>query len=171
MGRESGLLVTVQESEVWPYEQEVNAQPHSILGNETHNILKDFEIQTDHLITTRRADLELVNKNKKTSYIVNFIFPADHRIKSKSVENDRNLDLARELKKLWNMKMTVTPIVIGALGTIPEILVQQLGDLEIRGQIATIQGIAFLKSARILRRVLEIWGDSLSLKLQWKTIR
>ena len=30
------------------------------------------------------------------------------------------LDLARELKKLWNMKMTVVPIVIGALGKIPK---------------------------------------------------
>ena len=27
-----------------------------------------------------------------------------------------------------------------------------------------------LRTARILRRVLETWGDLLSLKLQWKTI-
>ena len=27
-----------------------------------------------------------------------------------------------------------------------------------------------LRSARILRKVLEIWGNLLSLKLQWKTI-
>ena len=29
---------------------------------------------------------------------------------------DKYLDLARELKKLWNMKVKVTPIVVGALG-------------------------------------------------------
>ena len=28
------------------------------------------------------------------------------------------LDLARELKKVWNMKVTIVPIVIGAFGTI-----------------------------------------------------
>ena len=28
------------------------------------------------------------------------------------------LDLARELKKLWNMKVTIVPIVNGAFGTI-----------------------------------------------------
>ena len=34
----------------------------------------------------------------------------------------------------------------------------------------TTQTTALLRSARILRRVLETWGDLLSLKLQWKTI-
>ena len=28
------------------------------------------------------------------------------------------LDLARELKKLWNMQVTIIPIVIGAFGTV-----------------------------------------------------
>ena len=40
------------------------------------------------------------------------------------------MDLARELKtnKLWNIKVTVIPIVIGALGTITKWLVQGLED-------------------------------------------
>ena len=33
-------------------------------------------------------------------------------------------------------------------------------DLEIRGLAETVQTIASLRLARILRRVLEIWGDS-----------
>ena len=45
--------------------------------------------------------------------------PADHGVKLKESEKkDKYLELARELKKLWNMKVTVTPIVIGALGTV-----------------------------------------------------
>ena len=39
--------------------------PESVLENETHKILWDFEIQTDHLISSRRADLEIVNKKRK----------------------------------------------------------------------------------------------------------
>ena len=35
-----------------------------------------------------------------------------------SEKKDKYLDLARELKKLWNMKVKIVPIVIGALGTI-----------------------------------------------------
>ena len=43
------------------------------------------------------------------------------------------LDLARELKKKWNMKVTVIPIVIAALGTVTEGLIKRQEDLEIRG--------------------------------------
>ena len=43
-------------------------------------------------------------------------------------------------------------------------------NLEVGGRVETIQTIALLKTARILRRVLETWGDLLSLRLQWKTI-
>ena len=63
------------------------------------------------------------------------------------------------------------PIVIGALGTISKGLLKGVEDLEIRGQQETIKITALLRSTRILSRVLESWGDLLSLNLQWKTIR
>ena len=55
-----------------------------------------------------------------TKKIVDFTVPADHRIKLKECEKrDKYLDLARELeKKLWNMKVTIIPIVFGAFGTV-----------------------------------------------------
>ena len=59
----------------------------------------------------------------------------------------------------------VIPIVIDALGTIPKWLVKGLEDLEIKGQVETIQTAALLRLARILRQVLETWVDMLSLKL------
>ena len=82
---------------------------------------------------------------------------------------DKYLDLTRELKKLRNMMVTVIPVVIGALETIPKWLVPGLEDLEIKEQVVSIQSTPMLISARILRRVLETWEDWLSLKLQWKT--
>ena len=57
------------------------------------------------------------------------------------------------------------PIVIGALVKVNKGLVQGLEDLEIRGRVETIQNIARLRSARVLRRVLMAWRDLLSLKL------
>ena len=72
-----------------------------------------------------------------------------------SEKRDKYVDLARELKKLWNTKAMVMPIVIGALGTVTNGLSNGLQDMEIRGQVETIQTIALLRSAKILRRVLE----------------
>ena len=69
---------------------------------------------------------------------MDFAVPADYRVKIKeSKKRDKYLDLARELKKLWNMKVTMILIVVGALGIIPKRLVKGLEDLEIRVLIVT----------------------------------
>ena len=107
----------------------------------------------------------------KICKIVDFAVPAVHRIKLKECEKrDKYLDLARELKKLWNIKVTIIPIVIGAFGTVTKGLLKGLENLEVGGRMETIQTTALLKMARILRSVLETSGDLLSLNLQWTTI-
>ena len=68
------------------------------------------------------------------------------------------------------MKVTIVPIVIGAFDTITKGLLKGLEDLEVGGRVETIQMTALLRTARILRGILETWGDLQSLKLQRKTI-
>ena len=51
-------------------------------------------------------------------------------------------------------------------GTVNKGLLKGLEDLEVGGRVETIQTPALLRTARILRRVLETFGDLLSLKLQ-----
>ena len=95
--------------------------PAPVLETDTHKLLWDFDLRTDHLILARRPDLIIINKKKKKRIckIVDFTVPADHRIKLKECEKkDKYLDFARELKKLWNMKVMIVPIVIAAFGTI-----------------------------------------------------
>ena len=83
---------------------------------------------------------------------------ADHSVKFfLSEKRDKYLDLARELKK--NMNVAVIPLVIGTFGKISKSLVKGVEDIEIRGQVGTIQSPAFLRSVRILRRVLETYRD------------
>ena len=109
-------------------------------------------------------------KKKRICGIVDFAVPADNRIKLKGCEKkDKYLDFAREVKKLWNMKVTIIPIVIGVFDTITKGLVKGMEDLEVGGRVETIQ-MTLLRTARILRRFQETWWDLLSLKLQWKTI-
>ena len=93
--------------------------PAPVLENDTNKFPWDFDIQTDHLISARRPDLIIINKKKKTCKIVDLAVPANYRIKLKECEKrDKYLDLAGELKKLWNMKVTIIPIVIGAFGMV-----------------------------------------------------
>ena len=53
------------------------------------------------------------------------------------------------------MKVTIIPIGLGAFGTVTKGLLKGLVDLEVGGRVETIQTTALLKTARILRRVLE----------------
>ena len=132
--------------------------PKSILEKETHKLFCNFEIQTELPISARRPDQIIVKKKKKkrrkksTCRIVVSAVPADNRVKlkeskkkkkkekkKKKKKRDKYLDLARELdKKLLNVKVKVIPIVIGALGTVIQQLVQELEYLEKRGRVETI---------------------------------
>ena len=61
---------------------------------------------------------------------------------------NKYLDLARKLKKRWNTRVKVIPIVVNALGA-----------LEISGRLESIQTTALPRSARIPRKVLENSGN------------
>ena len=94
-------------------------------------LLWDFDIQTDHLISARRPDLIIINKKKKTRIckIVDFVVQVDHRTKLKECEKKHKyLVLARELKKLWNMKVTFITIVTGAFGTVTKGLLKLVDE-------------------------------------------
>ena len=76
-----------------------------------HKLLWDFEIQMDHLILARWPDLVIVKRNKRrTWWIVDFVVPADQRVKVRESENrHKYLDLARELKKETNYGRSYLP--------------------------------------------------------------
>ena len=84
----------------------------------------------------RRRDLIIISKKERTCRIVDFAIPVDDRIKHKEYEKRyKCLNPAWKLKKPWNMKVSIIPIVIGALGTVTKGLVQGLEDLEITGRM------------------------------------
>ena len=52
-------------------------------------------------------------------------------------------------------EVAIIPIAIGAFGTVTKGLLKGLEDLEVDERVETIQTRALLRTARILRRVLE----------------
>ena len=111
---------------------------------------------------TRPYNNQKKKKKKRICKIVDIADPADHRINLKEYEKKEK---CLELKKLWNMKVTIVPVVNGAFGTITKGLLKGLEDLEVGRRVETIQMTALPRMSRILRWVLETWGDLLTLKL------
>ena len=135
-----------------------------------HKLQWDFNIQTDPLIPARTSDLIIINKKKEFAKLSTLLSRLTTINLKECEKKDKYLDFARELKKLWNRKLTIVPIVIGAFGTITKRLLKGLEDLEVGGRVETIQMTVLLRTARILRRVLKTWRDLLSLGLKWGTI-
>ena len=50
--------------------------PALVLENDTHKLLREFNLQTDHLIPARRPNLIIINKKKRNCKIVDFAVPA-----------------------------------------------------------------------------------------------
>ena len=99
----------------------------------------------------------VTGKENNVCKIIDFAVPYDNRVDAKEMEKiEKYQDLARELRKIWNKRVKVIPIIIGALGTTPKLLRKRLEDIGIETKIVELQKSALLYSARILRKVLEI---------------
>ena len=117
----------------------VYAQPTAVLENDTHKLLWDLDILTGHLISARRPDLIIINKKKKLAKLWTLLSRLTTEYKLKNCEKkDKYLDLARKMKKLWNMKVTIIPSVIGAFRTVAKGLLKGGEDLEVGGRVETI---------------------------------
>ena len=104
----------------------------------------------------------MINKKKWTCKIVDVAVPADHRIKLReSGQKDKYLDLAWELKKTMERNMTIIPILISDFDSVTKGLLKGLSELEAGGWVETIKTTIFLRTARVLRKNPETWGDLL----------
>ena len=103
--------------------------------------------------------------------MLDFAVPEDHRVNLKEGEKkDKYLDLARELKKTVEHESNDCANYDWCVITVTKGSLKGLEDLEVGGKVETIKTTALLRTARIVRRVLDTWGDLLSRKLQLKTI-
>ena len=100
----------------------------SVQENESLKFIWDFEIHTGPLILARRSELVTIGIKKKEkkknlpySGLCRPRIPRGENEKKKRSEmRDTYVDLVRELKKLWNMKVTMILIVVGVLGQSPK---------------------------------------------------
>ena len=131
--------------------------------------LWDFKMPMDHPILARRPDQVLNIKKKWTYHLIDFAVSVGHRVKIKARKKiDKCLNLAREMKMLWNMNMTVIANVVGVLWRILRNLEKNREPWDLRKNWNSPDHNSTASLAWMLRRILESWGDLLQLRLQWK---
>ena len=84
--------------------------------------------------------------------------PGDARVAEKELEKTEKYQMLREeIGHVWQMnKVTVIPVVIGALGVISDKFERYMEKLDVKIAMEIIQKTALLGTARILRKVLSL---------------
>ena len=89
--------------------------------------------------------------------IIDVPCPFGIRVKDKWKEKIENYqDLRRELKRIWKLRrVTVVPIIIGALETISKDIEKWLAEIGVTCRLESLRRACLLGTARILRKVLD----------------
>ena len=99
----------------------------------------------------------VVDKKKRRCNIINFAVPGDSKIEEKEEDKtEKYQDLGRELKKIWNVKVNIIPLLLGSLGAIPKQFGNRLKQIGITAVTGQVQKRVLLGTARIFRKVLKI---------------
>ena len=78
-----------------------------------------MRIQTDREIKANRPDIVIKNKQEKSCLIIDMSIPTEKNTSVKVTEKlSKYKDLEIEIERMWGMKATTIPVVIGALGLI-----------------------------------------------------
>ena len=134
--------------------------PEQVVENESFRVLWDFNVQSDRLVEARRPDIVLVDKQVMEAKINDIAIPGDARVKDKELEKIEKCQLLREeIRKLCKLKkVTVKPVVVGALGAVSDMFNKHMEKLGITIRLEVIPKTVLLGTARLLRTVLPLKG-------------
>jgi len=114
-------------------------------------------VHTDREVTTNRSDIIIKNKKeKKTHILIDVAIPADRNIVSKKAEKKLKYKiLCIEIQRMWNLKCTIVPVIIGATGIVMRSLRETLEAVPGKHSIDSLQKTSILGTSHIIRKVLQ----------------
>ena len=138
-----------------------------VVEDDDVTLIWDINIQCDDVMGARRPNLLLVDKKVKSCIINDVAIPGDCRIREKEIKNIQIYqNLKKELKRLWSLKkVEVLPVIVGALECISKGFSEWMDTLGIKLNVGMVEKSVLLGTARILRKVLDMYGESILLVL------
>jgi hypothetical protein len=92
---------------------------------------------------------------KGTCMLTDVAIPVDRNVIQKEAEKILKYeDLIIEIQRMWNVKTRVTPVTIGATGTISKSFRKYVSTIPGNRDVRELQKTAILGTANILRKVL-----------------
>jgi hypothetical protein len=97
----------------------------TILYKQQYNVtgLWNQAVHTDREVTVNRPDKITKNKKEKTCTLIDVAIPSDRNVVQKEAEkNLKYKSLVIEIQRMWNLKCTIIPNTVGAIGIVTKSL-------------------------------------------------
>jgi hypothetical protein len=79
-------------------------------------------------VTANRPNIKITNKKEKTCTLIDVAIPTDRNVVQKEGEKKlKYKSLCIAIQRMWNLKCTLIPVIIGATGIVPKILSKKSG--------------------------------------------
>jgi hypothetical protein len=130
------------DSELW-YEHVPKSVETSQVGKVT--ILWNQQVQTDRTIPNNKTDIIIQHNEKGTCMLIDVAIPGDRNVIKQKAE---------KILKYKDLITKVTPVIIGATGTISKSFRKYLSSIPGRHEVKQLQKTAILGTAHILQEVL-----------------
>ena len=138
-------------------------RPLPVINTSTKEIWWDKPLQTPNKIEHNRPDIVIWDRNRTTCTIVEVGVPLDFNIASRHRNKaDKYMPLISELQQMYpGFKYQVAPIILGALGTVPnrlkeELLKLNIAEDQVRNVIKRLQKTAIIGSIKIMKTFISM---------------
>ena len=120
-------------------------------------VLLNQVVHTEREVTANRPDRMIKNKKEKTCTLIDLVIPAaDRNVVQKEAEKKLQYkNLCIEIQRMWNLKCTIVPVIIGATGIVTRSLKKNLETVPGKHSIDSLQKTAILRTSHIIRKVLQ----------------
>ena len=88
----------------------------------------------------------IINKRDKSCQIIDVAFPEDGRVsENEDKKVEKYQDLAREVRTMWDVRTEVILVIVGALGSLPMNLENNLKVIDAKISVKMIQKCALFR--------------------------
>ena len=113
-------------------------------------------VHTDREVTANRQDIIIKNNKEKTCSLIDVAIPADRNVVQKEAGKKlKYMSLRIEMQRMWKLRCTIIPVIIGATGIVTRSLRKNLEAVPGKHSIDSLQKTAVLGTSHIIRKVLQ----------------
>ena len=93
------------------------------MQNSSMKLIWDLTIQIDRHLSHNSPDIVCIYFIKNNCFLMDVATPGDSYLSNKVTKKcERYTDLKLEMQKMWSIRVSVVPVIIGSLGFIPTCL-------------------------------------------------